>query len=187
MAKDATLRWTTGGPRCWSLARGDGRGKILSVTSLFATLAQPSLYRYNTVNTFTLSCSFLRRVCAPVLQDTTAAMYITVCYHQPARRGAAGGVAGGAGCCATHITMHFLLSSINQRGADCAAGGGAGTAVCYVYHVYYHQHYRIQLSAGSAREIQKTGGVLLCSSVLRSYVKSCIGGGGCCTTVYYHQ
>jgi hypothetical protein len=32
-----------------------------------------------------LSCSFLRRVCA-VLQDTTVAMYITVCYHQPARR-----------------------------------------------------------------------------------------------------
>ena len=128
-----------------------------------------------------------------VLQDTTVDMYITVCYHRPARRGAAdsaGGAAGRARCCATHITMHFLLSSINQRGADCAAGGGAGTAVCYVYHVYYHQHYRIQLSAGSAREIQKTGGVLLCSSVLRSYVKSRIGEEGAvlpCTIINNYQ
>ena len=83
-----------------------------------------------------------------------------------------------AGCCAMHITMHFLLSSINQRGADCAAGGGAGLVVCYVYHVHYHQQYRIQVSAGSARETQKAGGVLLCSSVLHSYVKSYIAGGG---------
>ena len=58
----------------------------------------------------------------------------------------------------------------NQRGADCAAGGGAGLVVCYVYHVHYHQQYRIKLSAGSTRETQEAGGVLLCSSVLRSYV-----------------
>jgi hypothetical protein len=153
------------------------------VTSLYATRAIPR-FRCNTINTFTLSCSFLRRVCA-VLQDTTVAMYITVCYHQPARRGAAdsaGGAAGRAGCCTTHITMHFLFSSINQRGADCTAGGGAGTVVCYVYHVNLHQQYRIQVSAGSARETQKAGGVLLCSSVLHAYVKSCIGGGG---VLYY--
>jgi hypothetical protein len=149
------------------------------VTSLYATRAIPRL-RCNTINTLTLSCSFLRRVCA-VLQDTTVDTYITVCYHQRARRGAvdsAGGAAGRAGCCATHITMHFLLSSINQRRADCAAGGGARTVVCYVYHVYYHQQYRTQLSAGSARETQEAGEVLLCNSVLRSYVKSRIGGEG---------
>jgi hypothetical protein len=153
MAKDATLRWTTGGPRCWSLARGDGRGKILSVTSLFATLAQPSLYRYNTVNTFTLSCSFLRRVCAPVLQDTTAAMYITVCYHQPARRGAAGGVAGGAGCCArTHITMHFLLLS-SIRGALTAQEEGQGRCYAKYITVYNPQQFnKLQQSARRSRK-----------------------------------
>jgi hypothetical protein len=67
-----------------------------SVTSRYATRAIPRL-GCNTINTFTLSCSFLRRVCCAVLQDSTVDIYITVCYHQPARRGAADSAGGAAG------------------------------------------------------------------------------------------
>ena len=186
MAKDATLRWTTGGPgpsRLWAVW-----GKK-SVTSLYATRVILKL-RCNTINTFTLSCSFLRRVCA-VLQDTTVAMYITVCYHQRARRGTAdsvGGAAGRAGCCATHITMHFLLSSINQRGADCAAGGGAGTVVCFVYHRVLSPTLSTSTIRRKCERTSRGGGgcccAVLCYVVTYRVVRR---QGGCCTTAYYHQ
>ena len=50
------------------------------------------------------------------------------------------GAAGGAGCCDTHTTVYFLLSAINERGADCAVGGLVRDgAVCTTYiTVYYH-------------------------------------------------
>jgi hypothetical protein len=41
-------------------------------------------------------------------------MFITMCSHQPARRGASGGAAGGAGCRMCYAHHHALLIIINQ-------------------------------------------------------------------------
>jgi hypothetical protein len=66
-----------------------------------------------------------RSVGGAVLQNSKIAMYITVNYHQSARRSRRGD------CCATHTTVYFLLSLINERGARCAVVEGLRT-VMYV-------------------------------------------------------
>jgi hypothetical protein len=88
------------------------------------------------------------------LQNSTVAMYITVCYHQSATRSRRGGVR----LYAQHHVL-LILSSINQRGAGCAVRG-AGTVLCYTYMtVYFHQlHFNNQRGiAGSAGETQEAG------------------------------
>ena len=80
-------------------------------------------------------------------------------YHEPGRRSEQ---KGRAGCCAMHITV-YLLSSINQRGADCVrVVGGARTALCYVCHRVLSSNLTISEALSEVREkIKRRGGAVL--------------------------
>ena len=92
-------------------------------------------------------------------QNSTVAAYVTVYYLSSTREAQR---AEGAGCCAMHITV-YLLSSINQRGADCVrVVGGARTALCYVCHRVLSSNLTISEALSEVREkIKRRGGAVL--------------------------
>jgi hypothetical protein len=185
-----------------------------SVT-LSATLAQPSLsrslfaqetarqskciatvlylrllVRYNTIDTFrqsyTLSCSFLRRVCATLARGHYHCyVHHRVLSHKPARGGAhqqEERQEGRGAVLRTSPCTSYYYQSIRRRRRDGAVLLISPCIIIINSINFNHQHG----VAGSARETQEAGGVLCCAVMCYAWSRMGVGSAVLLCTIINH-